>query len=168
MKIVIGLLFVALVAVGFSFYKEVGTEVDKTEDGAVSVSPSEPISSDSAKSQPTKDENFVHLGDLNIESAQILVAESFPVQVSAQIKGTFPDACTGVGNIEQEREGETIFVRVGSVRPKDALCAQVITPFDYSVSIDVLNLPKGQYTIDVNGIKSKLILNEDNTLRSEN
>ena len=106
----------------------------------------------------------------NVTSVDLLMLESFPVQVHALIKGEHPDACTFFygdgepGGVEQRREGNTIYVEISTYRPLDMACAQVITPFEHTVPLDVAGLPAGTYTVNVNGVTETFTLDVDNKL----
>jgi inhibitor of cysteine peptidase len=99
-----------------------------------------------------------------VTSIDLLLLESFPVQVHAAVKGDFPDACTAIGTATQRREGNTIYVELMTTRPADMACAQVITPFEHNVPLDVAGLPAGTYTVDVNGVTGTFKLDVDNKL----
>jgi inhibitor of cysteine peptidase len=86
------------------------------------------------------------------------------VQVHAAVKGDFPDACTSIGTVNQRREGNTIYVELMTTRPADMACAQVITPFEHNIPLDVVGLPAGTYTVDVNGVTETFTLDVDNKM----
>jgi len=99
-----------------------------------------------------------------VTSIDLRILESFPVQVHAAVKGDYPDACTSMGTVKQRREGNTFYVEVFTYRPADLACAQVITPFEHTVPLDVVRLPAGTYTVDVNGVIGTFKLDVDNKL----
>lgn len=67
-------------------------------------------------------------------------------------EGTLPDACTEIGDIEQEIDGDTIRITINTERQRDLMCAQVISEFSVDIEIDTTGLSAGEYQIDVNGI----------------
>jgi hypothetical protein len=73
--------------------------------------------------------------------------------------GHHPDACSTTGDIEQEVSGNTITVTIYTERPADAICAQVLTPFEEEIKLDTRRLDPGQYTVDVNGTVATFTLN---------
>ena len=103
-------------------------------------------------------------GTAAIESVQVMLLESFPVQVRVVMQGNLPDACTKIGEISVERDGNTFKVKVPTVRPADEMCAQVIMPFEETVALDAAGLKAGTYTVDVNGVTETFTLEVDNTL----
>jgi hypothetical protein len=87
-----------------------------------------------------------------------------PVQISANIKGTVSDACTKAEPITQEHDETTFHITVGATRPEGGMCAQVITPFEASVTLDAMELRAGTYTVEANGVKTTFDLPIDNVL----
>ncbi len=104
------------------------------------------------------------IGRANVETIEIVMRESFPVQISANIKGTVSDSCTQVGPITQERDGNTFRITVGATRPQGAMCTQVITPFEQSITIDAVGLKAGTYIVEANGLTQTFQLTTDNIL----
>ena len=103
---------------------------------------------------------------LYIESTEILTLESFPVQVSLLVSGNFPDGCTSIGNVMQERTGETFNVTITTNRPRDQMCTDALVPFQETVKLDVGGLKAGTYSVNVNGkIADTFTLSRDNVLQ---
>ena len=103
--------------------------------------------------------------DAVVDEIEILELESFPLQVQIRALGNLRDACTEIGEVTTERVGNTFNVGIKTARPADAFCAQVLTPFDESISLDVLGLLAGVYTVDVNGVTDTFELTVDNIAR---
>jgi inhibitor of cysteine peptidase len=103
-------------------------------------------------------------GKARVESIEILILESFPVQVMVQARGNLPDGCTRIDRIEKDRDVEKriLWVEMTTARPRDALCTQALVPFQENISLDVLGLPAGTYTVDVNGVTGTFTLSVDN------
>lgn len=103
-------------------------------------------------------------GDAPVENIDILILESFPVQVQVIAKGNLPDGCTVIDQKTQKRVGNTFTVLITTKRPQDAICTLALKPFEERISLDVAGLPKGTYTVDVNGVKKTFKLDADNKL----
>lgn len=101
-------------------------------------------------------------GEAKVDSVQIVLLESFPVQARVEIKGYLPDACTKVEQVIAEREGSTFRIRLTTSRPAEAVCAQMLTPFEESVALDVVGLPAGTYIVDVQGVQDTFTMAVDN------
>ena len=100
----------------------------------------------------------------NVNDIEIMLLESFPVQVHVVAKGEHPDSCTEVDKITTRREDNTFFVTITTFRSSDAICAQVITPFEEVIALDAVGLKAGVYIVDVNGVRDTFELQIDNTL----
>jgi hypothetical protein len=88
----------------------------------------------------------------HVESVEILIMESFPVQVSAVAKGYLPNPCTRIGRIDV---GRTIYgdfdITINTQVASDAdACIQVIQPFEETVPLNVTGHYAGLYTVSFN------------------
>jgi len=99
-----------------------------------------------------------------VESVEILILESFPVQVHAVARGYTPDGCTEVDQILVERQDNLFRVTLTTVRPAHVACIEIIRPFERTIPLDVVGLLAGVYTVDVNGIGGAFTLTTDNVL----
>lgn len=106
-------------------------------------------------------------GKANVEAIDIRILELFPVQVQVVARGYLPDGCTEIDAVHQERTGQTFQVTVTTVRPADAMCIQVVEPFEETVALDVYGLAAGRYTVDVNGVAGAFELAVDNAPPTE-
>lgn len=106
---------------------------------------------------------------IDIAEIEILMMESFPVQVAVLVRGHLRDGCTEIDEILQtfDAETNTFSVAITTVRDADALCTQALVPFEEPVSLDVLGLPAGTYTVKVNGVIDTFTLDVDNVLDLE-
>ena len=89
--------------------------------------------------------------EAQIQSVEIRIAESFPVQVFVAVIGIAPDTCTVPYETHETRDGNTITIQMTTIRPKDAVCATVIT--EYMEVIPLGRFLTGDYTVIVNGVK---------------
>jgi inhibitor of cysteine peptidase len=133
--------------------------------------PDAPVSSDDETADKDQDleplEGDVIIGEATVESLDVLIMESFPVQVNVQVSGYVGDGCTEIGQITTERDEDTFYVHISTVRPADAICIQVLVGFDEVISLDVHGLEAGTYTVDVNGETATFTLDMDNILPEE-
>ena len=100
----------------------------------------------------------------HIEQIDVMILESFPVQVHVRIYGLLGDSCTWLDHIDQRRQGTMFFIQVVTARPANALCADVVSPFEETVALDVYGLAAGTYHVDVNGVRESFTLAVDNIL----
>lgn len=85
-----------------------------------------------------------------IESVTIRIAQSFPVQVFARVKGVVGDGCSALLPIEQSRAGNVITLEIKRQRPRDAICTQIAILFDQEIRLQG-EFRTGEYTLNVNG-----------------
>ena len=105
-------------------------------------------------------------GLASVDEIDILISESFPVQINVMARGNLPDPCTEISEVLQEREGNTFFATIKTYR-SPGLCIQVIAPFEEIISLEVYGLLAGTYTVDVNGVQDTFDLEVDNILLKE-
>jgi hypothetical protein len=103
-----------------------------------------------------------------VKSIEILLLESFPLQVHAVLRGDLPDAgCTTIASVDQVREGNTFRLTLITTTDPLALCAPALTPFEEVVPLDVHGLPAGTYTVQANGVQQTFEFTVDNTLPTD-
>jgi len=98
-----------------------------------------------------------------VEAIDILIAESFPVQVYVKINGYLPTPCFKISRIEQHREENTFYITI-MIKDSGKVCIQVIEPYQQNVSLEVYGLPAGTYQVNVNGVMGSFTLDVDNIL----
>ncbi|HEX2990064.1 MAG TPA: hypothetical protein VHO49_05255, partial [Anaerolineales bacterium] len=98
-------------------------------------------------------------GMANVLDVEIQVLETQPVQAIAVINGQLPDAgCTTVASTDQVQAGNVLNVVLTTSTDPVALCAQALTPFEQTVSLDVSSLAPAVYTVNVNGVERSFYL----------
>lgn len=104
--------------------------------------------------------------EANVESIEILLLESFPVQVNVIASGELPNGCTSLDEPTPRREGNTFVINLTTTRV-DEICTQAVVPFDQVIPLEVEGLPAGTYTVAVNGLTETFTLETDNVLPEE-
>jgi len=86
------------------------------------------LSSDESESPDKGNDNTgkFNYGNAIVESIQITVLESFPVQIKVNARGYLPDGCTKIGDITEEKKENTFFVRILSEVRKMALAGHPV------------------------------------------
>ena len=102
----------------------------------------------------------------SVESVEIQILESFPVQVNVVVRGNLADGCTEIDQIEQRRdlENKRFEITITTSRDPDKICTQALVPFEETIPLDVRDLPAGTYTVDANGVQATFELQQDNKL----
>ncbi len=71
------------------------------------------------------------------------------VYVEVLVKGAFPDACTELHSVEQEKSGHLINVELDMRRPRGLLCASVVRPYRFYFILDGV-YEAGHYSLRIN------------------
>jgi hypothetical protein len=100
-----------------------------------------------------------------VESVEVLIMESLPLQVSLSVSGNLSVPCVELLPAAVARKGNTFMVVMAEtvLGPAES-CIAVLEPFSTSVSLDVLGLSAGTYTVNVNGVLAEFTLESDNVL----
>jgi hypothetical protein len=84
-------------------------------------------------------------------AVDVLVMESFPMQVQLQVQGEHGDGCELPVIVEQSREGNTVTVSIYRVLPADTFCPMMLQPYEASLMLDGTFEP-GDYVFVVNNL----------------
>lgn len=84
-----------------------------------------------------------------IDSVNINVMESFPMQISLDVEGTIQDGCQFPVIVEQTLTDNTITVQIYREVPADVMCPAMIGSYTDTISLEGTFEP-GEYTIIVN------------------
>lgn len=89
-------------------------------------------------------------GNVYIEGSELLQLESYPVQVRLHIWGTLPTPCNELRAVVDEADSKGVIrVTVYSVSDPNAMCTQVVVPFD--VTIPLGDFTQGKFSVALNG-----------------
>ena len=89
-------------------------------------------------------------GEAFIDSTDLLVMESYPVQIMLTLRGSLPTPCNQLRVVASPpNKKNRIMVDVYSVIDTGQICIQVLEPFD--VNIGLGSFPTGHYTVWING-----------------
>ena len=104
---------------------------------------------------------------VHVEELTLNIMESFPVQVSATVRGNLADGCVVLDEIKSTRDEETFTLTIEAHSEGDA-CTQALVPFEETVALDVEGLPAGTYTVVLGDTSETFTLDMDNTLDADN
>lgn len=141
---------------------------------SVSVEPTQTLPVEPTQTpsfEPTRallDGDYIPGHEGKVTGLDVVILESFPVQVLAQVSGYFKDGCVELVDITVEREGDTLVITLNTRRPAgDVACTQALVPFDEAVMLDVYGLPAGAYTVAAGDLQSVFVLDVDNEIQVE-
>lgn len=125
------------------YYRNV--QLNDNGDGTLSVVAGEP-------------QNLVY-----VDTVQVLLMESFPLQVSLSVSGNLSVPCVELLPAAVARKGNTFTVVLAEtvLGPAES-CIAVLEPFSTTVSLDVLGLAAGTYSVNVNGVETEFTFEKDN------
>ncbi|MGD2162859.1 MAG: hypothetical protein PVI81_00915 [Anaerolineales bacterium] len=106
----------------------------------------------------------VQYGEAPVENVEIMMLESFPLQIHLKVEGYMPDGCTEIESTEVEQRDNHFEVSIATSRPTDLACTEAIEPFEMNIPLDVYGLPAGEYTVEVNGVEASFVFEQDNVL----
>ncbi len=88
-------------------------------------------------------------GEIYLDLAEILIMESYPVQISLHLAGNLPDPCHDLRVVIGQPDGEKrISVEVYSVADPMTICGAMLEPV--GVSLNLGSFPAGHYRVLVN------------------
>lgn len=118
--------------------------------------PDTPMGSDSLSNAsppayaPRPNDDELLRGEAYVDSVDLLAMESYPLQFALIIKGSLPTPCHELRALLNEPfENGKIIVNVYSVADPNAVCAQMLQPFEQTIFLG--SFPGQHYTVWVNG-----------------
>ena len=109
------------------------------------------------------DEKFLYGQDAVVESLEVILLESFPVQAQAKVTGYLPDGCTELHEISVERQDMDFFLTLTTRRPAgDIACTEALVPYEEVVKLEVEGLDAGIYTVITQDQEATFELSVDN------
>lgn len=118
--------------------------------------------------EPPVDNDYTYGQDAVVESLEVLLMESFPLQARAVVSGYLPDGCTELVEISVERQDNEFILTLTTRRPSgDVMCTQALEFFEESISLDIEGLEAGTYTVIAQEQQAQFTLDVDNVLQME-
>ncbi|MEM7116450.1 MAG: NBR1-Ig-like domain-containing protein [Chloroflexota bacterium] len=106
-------------------------------------------------------------GQATVDSIQVMLLESFPVQVNILARGELADGCTSLEEVVTQQTGNTFRVVMTTLHDPSLSCTTALVPFEENISLDVEGLTAGTYNVMVNGISGSFSLDVDNFVAEE-
>jgi hypothetical protein len=104
--------------------------------------------------QPGEPTNQPQGGAVYVETADLLIMESYPVQVNLHVTGNLPTPCHSFHyayQIGSASDSLRIDVTAWSETDPAIMCTQVLAPFDESISLPMTGAADGSYSVYLNG-----------------
>ncbi len=96
--------------------------------------------------------------EAQVQSVEIQVLQTDPIQVKAIINGSLTESCATLGEYQVQYASNTFQINLPMVIPADQDCIPVVTPFKTTILLDTSGVPAGTYTVIANGVSSVFIL----------
>jgi hypothetical protein len=99
-----------------------------------------------------------------IDSVEVLILESWPVQFVALVRGHLADGCTTIEEIRVGRTAEAnrFEITIVTARDPEAMCTMALVPFEESVELSIDGLPAGTYEVEAHGVSAEFELPANN------
>ena len=99
--------------------------------------------------EPVPGDSKLTRGTVTLNSASLLILESYPVQVQVELNGYLPNPCHQLRvSVNPPDSNNRIEIEVYSVYDPEMMCIEVIKEFETSVSLG--SYPPGHYQVFVN------------------
>jgi hypothetical protein len=89
---------------------------------------------------------------VDIDGVEVQVGEGSPIPVHVIASGNLPDTCAQIELVQLQQDGTTFRISLSTVPSTAEGCIQDTLPFKIGIPLNVVNLPGGSYTVDVNGM----------------
>jgi hypothetical protein len=90
--------------------------------------------------------------DIQVDSVNMEVGVGSPIPVHAIVSGNLPSVCAQLGEVRVHRDGTTFFVRLVADIPRQTDCNEDLIPFRLEIPLNTVNMSKGPYVVNVNGV----------------
>jgi hypothetical protein len=99
---------------------------------------------------PLPGDKGLNKGTVFVEMTEVVLKESFPVQVGLILKGDLPTPCNALRVVVSEPDDQgNIELEVYSVVDPDKMCVQVLSPFETVIPLG--DYTEGRFTVLING-----------------
>jgi hypothetical protein len=92
----------------------------------------------------------VEIKPVPLDEVKVYIMKSNPPQIGVYIKGGLADGCTTFHDIETNRDGTTVNIKVTVQRPREAKCPAIYTWFEKDVNLGTDFAFGTTYTLNVN------------------
>ena len=96
-----------------------------------------------------------------VDEIELLLLESFPVQVVAVVRGNLADGCVVLDGVTAERTDDGFALQFAAHKKGD-MCTQSLVPFEERVSLEVRGLKAGTYTVTAGEASGQFKFDVDN------
>jgi len=118
--------------------------------------------------EPPIGDDYAYGEDAVVETLEILLMESFPLQARAVVSGYLPDGCTELVEVNVTQQGNAFVITLVTRRPTgDVVCTMALEFFEESIALDIEGLDAGTYSVIAQDQQAQFTLDVDNVLSGE-
>ena len=103
---------------------------------------------------------------IDVDHVEVEVGVGSPIPVHVIASGSLPDTCAQVELVQQEQEGSDFRIELSTIPSSAEDCVEDPLPFRISLPLNVVNLPAGSYSVEVNGSRADFKLDTADTTSS--
>ncbi|MCB8961627.1 MAG: hypothetical protein H6651_15010 [Ardenticatenales bacterium] len=100
-------------------------------------------------------------GNLYVNSVDVLLMESFPLQAQAVVTGDLANGCIVLNGLTAVRDGDSWRIEF-DLTHQGEMCTEALVPFEENVALDILGVPAGTYTVSAGDVSTEFTLAMDN------
>ena len=98
---------------------------------------------------PLPGEDKMLRGEVSVSSSELIIMESYPLQVDLAVEGTLPTPCHHLRAVVHEPDGENaIHVELYSLVDPEVVCVQMLQAFESRIPLG--SYPDGTYSVYLN------------------
>ncbi|HSF83195.1 MAG TPA: hypothetical protein VLA49_18295 [Anaerolineales bacterium] len=147
--ILLTLLAIALAACTSLVRNASTPQPDAPPDTTTSDEPGSGGGVNSSPLDPIEGEDSMVRGEAFVDSAELLILESYPLQIRLMVNGTLPTPCHQLrASLDEPDEQGRIYVELYSLVDPQEICIQVLESFETNISLG--SYPDGSYTVWLN------------------
>lgn len=100
--------------------------------------------------EPVEDEENMSQGEVFIDSSELLILESYPLQIRLLVEGNLPTPCHQLrATMEAPDDQGNIHIKLYSLVDPEAICIQMLEDFESNIPLG--SFPDGSYSVWLNG-----------------
>jgi hypothetical protein len=88
---------------------------------------------------------------LQIDDVHVEVGVGSPIPVHVNVSGSLPDTCAQVDYSEIRQDGANFLIQLSAIPGSGEDCTKDTLPVRISIPLNIIDLPAGDYSVDVNG-----------------
>ena len=112
--------------------------------------PDQPVDSSPSSTPVPATGGALRQGPIYVDEVELVMMESFPVQVRLILRGSLPNPCSSLAwEVEEPDSQGRIVVQAYSLQEADLACIQVLEPMEESVPLGAFT--QGSFSVWLNG-----------------